>query len=446
MKKTRLVALAALVVICIAGWVILGTTAVANAKQQKNTVATAEYYRSKKLFQLSLQNYQSAIATKPTEALYDAYIATCKEYYEDCATANVRSVEEDAYAAAVAEYPARADYWEGYVQLYYEDGDYDSVVKTLKQADAAKIPFNDAMMQYWNEAYYACNVSSSSYLSVQPAGMDGVYLGWDGEKNVLFSSADGELLDRDYVFVGPVGQSTVVLCSDEKGESFAFQLSQNLMVGRFMAEIEEGNGYGDGLFPVKLKGRSDWSYIDINGTEYLNGYQMAGMFQNGKAPVQTQNGEWIFVDQSGAQQGSSYEEIQLSENGSWLVGGVYLAKENGVWNLYNENGEKQGALDADEVDLNRGSGLAFCKNGKWGFATNDGSVAIEPEYDEAKSFSGGVAAVCTDGKWGFINGNGTLVIDYLLDEAGYFDANGCCPAITNDSDVQQMLSWRVERS
>lgn len=446
MKKTRLVALVALVAVCIAGWTVLGMNAVSEVKTQKDTVAAAEYYRGKKLFQLSLQNYMSAIGNKPTEALYDAYIATCKEYYEDCATANVRSIEEDAYAAAVAEYPARADYWEAYVQLYYEDGDYDSVVRTLKQADAAKIPFNDAMMQYWNEAYYACNVSNSSYLSVQPAGMDGVYLGWDGEKNVLFSSADGELLDRDYVFVGPVGQSTVVLCSDEKGESFAFQLSQNLMVGRFMAEIEEGNGYGDGLFPVKLKGRSDWSYIDINGTEYLNGYQMAGMFQNGKAPVRTQNGEWIFVDQSGAQQGSSYEEIQLSENGSWLVGGVFLAKENGVWNFYSESGEKQGALDADAVDLNRGSGLAFCKNGKWGFATNDGNVAIEPEYDKAKSFSGGVAAVCTDGKWGFINGNGTLVIDHLLADASYFDANGVCPARVLDSDVQQMLSWRVERS
>ena len=257
MKKTRLVALVALVAVCIAGWTVLGMNAVSEVKTQKDTVAAAEYYRGKKLFQLSLQNYMSAIGNKPTEALYDAYIATCKEYYEDCATANVRSIEEDAYAAAVAEYPARADYWEAYVQLYYEDGDYDSVVRTLKQADAAKIPFNDAMMQYWNEAYYACNVSNSSYLSVQLAGMDGVYLGWDGEKNVLFSSADGELLDRDYVFVGPVGQSTVVLCSDEKGESFAFQLSQNLMVGRFMAEIEEGNGYGDGLFPVKLKGRSD---------------------------------------------------------------------------------------------------------------------------------------------------------------------------------------------
>ena len=170
------------------------------------------------------------------------------------------------------------------------------------------------------------------------------------------------------------------------------------------------------------------------------------MFQNGKAAVQTQNGDWIFVDQSGAQQGSSYEEIQLAENGAWLVNGVFLAKENGVWNLYNENGEKQGALDADEVDLNRGSGLAFAKNGKWGFATNDGSVAIEPEYDGAKSFSGGVAAVCKDGKWGFINGNDTLVIDYLLAEATYFDANGICPARTQDSDVPQMISWRVERS
>ena len=446
MKKTRLVALVALVAVCVAGWAILGMTAASDVKTQKDTVAAAEYYRGKKLFQLSLQNYESAIGNKPSEALYDAYLATCKEYYEDCATANVRSVEEDAYAAAVAAYPERADYWEGYAALYYEDGDYDSVVKTLKQADAAKIAFNDAMMQYWNEAYYACNVSGSSYLTVTPAGMDGAYLGWDGEKTVLFSSSDGELLSQDYAFVGPVGQSTVVLCSDEKGESFAFQLSKSLMVGRFMAEIEEGNGYGDGLVPVKLKGRSDWCYIDLDGKEYLNGYQAAGMFQNGKAAVQTQNGDWIFVDQSGAQQGSSYEEIQLAENGAWLVNGVFLAKENGVWNLYNENGEKQGALDADEVDLNRGSGLAFAKNGKWGFATNDGSVAIEPEYDGARSFSGGVAAVCKDGKWGFINGNDTLVIDYLLADATYFDANGICPARTQDSDVPQMISWRVERS
>ena len=113
MKKTRLVALVALVVVCVAGWAILGMTAASDVKTQKDTVAAAEYYRGKKLFQLSLQNYESAIGNKPSEALYDAYLATCKEYYEDCATANVRSVEEDAYAAAVAAYPERADHWEG---------------------------------------------------------------------------------------------------------------------------------------------------------------------------------------------------------------------------------------------------------------------------------------------------------------------------------------------
>ena len=118
------------------------------------------------------------------------------------------------------------------------------------------------------------------------------------------------------------------------------------------------------------------------------------------------------MDQTGAQQGDSYEEIQLTENGSWLVNGVYLAKKNGKWNLYSEAGEQQGALDADEVDLNRGNGLAFAK----------------------------------DGKWGFINGRGTQVIDYLLVEAGYFDANGKCPAKMDGNDTQVMLSWRVKRS
>lgn len=445
MKKTRLVALVALVAVCLAGWAILGLNTVNDAKTQQSTVETAQYYRGKKLFQLSLQNYQSAIAAKPTEALYDEYLAACAEYYEDKPTANVRGVEESAYAEATAAYPERADYWEAYAALYYEDGDYDKLVDVLKSADAAKISFNDTMMQYWNEAYYACNVSNTGYLSVTPAGMDGVYFGWDGEKNVLFSSADGELLDQSYAFIGPVGQDTAVLCSNDEGESYVFQLSKSLMVGRFMAQVEQANGYGQGLIPVQLKGRSDWCYIDLDGQEYLSGYQVAGMFQNGKAPVQ-KDGMWFFVNQSGEQQGDSYDEIQLSENGTWLVANVFLAKKNGVWNIYSEDGKQQGALDADEVDLNRGSGLAFAKNGKWGFATNDGTMAIEPQYDGAKSFSGGVAAVCDDGKWGFINGNGTLVIDYLLDEAGYFDANGCCPAITNDSDAQQMLSWRVERS
>lgn len=445
MKKTRLVALVALVAVCIAGWAILGLNTMSDVKTQQNTVEAAQYYRGKKLFQLSLQNYQSAIAAKPTEKLYDEYLAACAEYYEDKPTANVRSIEENAYAAAVAAYPERADYWEKYAELYYEDGDYETLVDVLKSADAAKISFNDTMMQYWNEAYYACEVSNTSYLTVVPVGMDGVYLGWNGEENVLFSSENGELLDRSYIFVGPVGQDTAVLCSNDEGESYVFQLSKSLMVGRFMAQIEQANGYGQGLIPVRLKGRSDWCYIDINGQECLNGYQAAGMFQNGKAPVQ-KDGVWLFVNQSGAQQGDSYEEIQLSENGSWLVNGVYLAKKNGKWNLYSEAGEQQGALDADEVDLNRGTGLAFAKNGKWGFATNDGNVAIEPQYDGAKSFSGGVAAVCEDGKWGFINGYGTLVIDYLLDEAGYFDDNGKCPAKMDGNDVQQMLSWRVERN
>lgn len=445
MKKTRLVALVALVAVCIAGWAILGLNTMSDVKTQQNTVEAAQYYRGKKLFQLSLQNYQSAIAAKPTEALYDEYLAACAEYYEDKPTTNVRGTEENAYAAAVAAYPGRADYWEKYAELYYEDGDYDTLIDVLKSADAAKISFNDTMMQYWNKAYYACEVSNTSYLTVVPAGMDGVYLGWNGEENVLFSSKNGELLDQSYTFVGPVGQDTAVLCSNDEGESYVFQLSKNLMVGRFMAQIEQANGYGQGLIPVRLKGRSDWCYIDINGQEYLNGYQAAGMFQNGKAPVQ-KDGVWLFVNQSGAQQGDSYEEIQLSENGSWLVNGVYLAKKNGKWNLYSEAGEQQGVLDADEVDLNRGTGLAFAKNGKWGFATNDGNVAIEPQYDGAKSFSGGVAAVCEDGKWGFINGDGTQVIDYLLDEAGYFDANGKCSAKIDGSETQQMLSWRVERS
>ena len=58
MKKTRLVALVALVVVCIAGWAILGLNTMNDVKTQQNTVEAAQYYRGKKLFQLSLQNYQ----------------------------------------------------------------------------------------------------------------------------------------------------------------------------------------------------------------------------------------------------------------------------------------------------------------------------------------------------------------------------------------------------
>lgn len=453
MKKTRIVALALLAVVCIAGWAILSMDLLSDVKQQKNTIAAAQYYRQKKLFQLSLQNYQSALGEKATEALYDEYLAACDEYFADSATANVRGVQQSAYAAAVAEYPERADYWERYADLYYQDGDYDTLVGILQQA-AKHIALNETMMSYWNESYYACNISNVRYDTVTPAGSDGVYLGQsfsmdeEGEllpvetETVLFDTDGGELLS-DYRVIGPVGQSTVVLCSDDKGECFVYQLSQSLMVGRFMLEVEQAKGYGNGLIPVRLTGEESWSYIDIDGNVYLNGYQNAGMFQNAKAAVQNTAGEWYLVDESGEPQSECYEEIRMQENGAWLTDGVYLAKKNGKWNFYDETGAQKGELNADDVDRNLGDGLAFAKNGKWGFALTDGSVVIEPQYEGARSFSNGVAAVCKNGKWGFVNTGNTLVIDHLLDDATYFDANGNC--FVREEDVLRQLSWRVER-
>lgn len=453
MKKTRIAALALLVVVCIAGWAILSMDRLGEVKKQKNIIASAQYYRQKKLFQLSLSNYQSALESEPTEALYDEYLAACDEYFEDSATANVRGIQQSAYAAAVAEFPERADYWERYAALYYEDGDYDTLVDVLLQA-SKHIAFNETMTNYWNESYYACNISSVRYDTVTPAGSDGVYLGQnffmdeegellpDETEMVLFGTDGGELLSG-YRVIGPVGQSTAVLCADDKGECFVYQMSQSLMVGRFMLPVEQAKGYGDGLIPVRLSGQDGWSYIDIDGNVYLQGYQDAGMFQNSKAAVQNTAGEWYLVDESGEPQSESYEDICMQENGAWLTGGVYLAKKNGKWNFYDESGAQKGDLDADDVDRNLGDGLAFEKNGKWGFALLDGSVVIEPQYDGARSFSNGVAAVYKNGKWGFVNTGNTLVIEYLLDDASYFDANGCC--FVREEDSLRQLSWRVER-
>lgn len=453
MKKTRIVALALLVVVCVAGWAMLSMDVVEDVKAQQNTIAAAQYYRQKKLFQLSLQNYQSAVGSKPTEALYDEYLATCDEYFEDSATANVRGIQQSAYAAAVAEYPERADYWERYAALYYQDGDYDTLVDVLRQA-SKHIAFNETMTNYWNESYYACNISNVRYDTVTPAGSDGVYLGQnfvldeEGEllpeetETVLFSTDGSELL-ASYRVISPVGQNTVALCADNQGECFVYQLSQSLMVGRFMLPIEQAKGYGYGLIPVRLTGEESWSYIDIDGNVYLNGYQNAGMFQNAKAAVQNAAGEWYLVDESGTAQSETYDEILLQENGAWLTNGVYLAKVNGKWNFYDGTGVQQGELNADEVDRNLGDGLAFARGGKWGFALTDGSVVIEPQYDGARSFSNGVAAVCKNGKWGFVNTGNTLVIDYLLDDASYFDASGCC--FVQEEDALRQLSWRVER-
>lgn len=47
MKKTRLVALVALVVVCIAGWAILVLNTMNEVKTQQNTVEAAQYYRGK---------------------------------------------------------------------------------------------------------------------------------------------------------------------------------------------------------------------------------------------------------------------------------------------------------------------------------------------------------------------------------------------------------------
>lgn len=447
MKQTRLAVIGMLIAVCGFSWFLLGRQTADSLSQTKSLIEQGHAYQERGLYEKAIESYQGAIASQPSPELYEALVQTCEAYYAEEPTSSVENTLLEAYDLATAACPDQVAYWERYAQICLDDEDYDraaSVLRAAQQADAS----SETLTAQWQQAYYSVDDRYQRYEGISLTENEGAYTVQTGGLYGTVEPDGSTLLDQAYTYIGPVGEDGVALCSTAEGEIQLFD-ADGVMVGRTSGTAEEARAYSEGLVPVRLQGRQDWCYLDTEGDELLSGYQQASCFQNGKAAVQLDTGEWCLIDSEGNRTGdATWEEVRLDPAGRWLQGDVMLLKTDGSWKIADSDGEPVEGFSCEDIDVClNGEPIAFCQGGQWGFVETDGTVLIQPAYSAARSFSGGVAAAQTDDGWDYIDEQGTVVIDGNFAEAGYFsNDSGTCPVMENaDAPEWYLLVWNVAR-
>ena len=177
------------------------------------------------------------------------------------------------------------------------------------------------------------------------------------------------------------------------------------------------------LAPVSQNGK--YFYVDKDFQKRFGDYEFAGNFSNGIAAVKN-SGKWGIIDIEGNEiTGFIYDEISLDEKGDCFRNGVFIAKENDKYYMFNEKGEKVSQTGYDDAKtFERLEPTAIRIGNKWGFADEKGNITIEPKYNDAKPFNNGLAAVKVGELWGYINLDGELVISDMYEDAKAFTENG----------------------
>lgn len=444
MKSTRLLICVLLVVVCFASWGRLLAGIVTTAGNVNRLVQQAEEYRSRRLYELSMNCYLEATEIQNRKSLYEDMLTVAEEFYAETHTSTVRNTLVQAYTAATAAYPKEVSFWERYAQLYIDAGSRSSAVRVLQSARNNGAS-STLLTNQWTEIYYAVQTRYERYESLLNDGDSG-FLATNNNLWGSLASDGSQKMDMLYTAVSPGGTDGETLCTGEDGENYLFD-GNGTMIGRFTADIEEIRAYGDGLIPVKLVGRTDWCYLNELGEEQFGGFLQAGMFQGGRAAVQLDSGVWCLIGTDGQQSSNNtWQEVRLNERGAYLSDNRVLLKTDDTWGIYDSRGREQGHLTADDIDVCRDGYIAFQKSGRWGFADGKGNVVIEPEFDAARSFSGGVGAVCKDGAWGFVDEAGTLVLPYQFSDAAYFNSAGYCPVrFAEEEDYWRLITWSIKR-
>lgn len=248
----------------------------------------------------------------------------------------------------------------------------------------------------------------------------------------------------------------------EKRKLFSESLAEKMNSLKY--EYTVGNGrYQDvseyvGNYCVYL-GESMYGYCSERGEPCrVEGYLWAGAFNEERAPIQDEYGEYYFIDIDGNRRINVPEDIEVTQlgclsedvftvgtpgemyyadaNGELILGPYEDAtsfnydraaiKENGSWYLIDKGGNK---LSDGYLSFVTDEKQAIYRNGVIFAQTEEGYVCLDGEgkkiteqvYEDAKMFLDvTLAAVKLDGLWGYIDYTGDMKIEPQYEDAKSF--------------------------
>lgn len=423
MKKSIAIIAVIAVVLCVIGWFAVFTQSVSDASEYSTYVSEADQWVEEGLYQRAIKSYMLAIEQKPSQELYEKVNHAYKLRYQE-APEDTQDDYMDYLQSAVSIYPASEQLVDSFASVFYQQEKYEELYNCMVNAIANG--YNTEQVQSMLlKARYAFKLKHSIFSGLKNS--DGKYF-TASRKNVwnMYDIEEGYLLTSDYDYVSVASTDGIFVIS---GEDSRIVNAEGMVLGIFEKKVAEAGCFAEGLIPACIDGV--YSYYDEFAKKVFGEYEMAGMFQNGLAPVQ-KDGKWVLVNNKGEVKSETYDLIVLDYMGRYLIDDTILACKGGKFGFYDEKLKLSAELACKDVDIHTKDGIvAICQNDKWGYANRKGEVVIKPSYDQAKSFSNGLAAVCMNGKWGFVDTNGNLVIECQFTDAGYMCDNAICPVRTD---------------
>ncbi|MBQ7132696.1 MAG: WG repeat-containing protein [Oscillospiraceae bacterium] len=446
MSKSSVITVVILIVLTVVGWFTLLGDAGSEKKMYKEAVKTGDEWCEMGLYLRATRKYREAIEIDSNEKVWDKMINAYALAYEE--EPEIKSDYIDILVEALTVSPGDYGYASVLADLYVSKNDYLEAYECLVAVDEYGINEKrdqDALDEQIREVRYSYQLKGTEYneflsfanecYSVMKIDNNGL------EKwNVIDGEGSGILdNDKQYAFIGMFNEDEVRVMTtyeekiDDEGKKYLeakdgrIRDEDDVTLGIFEDFVEWAGIYSDDRMPAKLVGNDYYAYYDSFAQEVCGGYEAVGTFKDGNAAV-CKDGDWFIIDVEGEKDGDEFYEIKLDSNGYYNANDIIIAAEKeGEYCLYDDEWEKIGKFECDDMDIcTEDKIIAFKDGDKWGFVDEEGDVVIDPEYSDAKSFSNGLAAVCIDGKWGFIDMDNNLVIPCQYDDADYFNEMGSC--------------------
>lgn len=386
------------------------------SKEYNRHIQSAEELVKKEIYIDAVNEYEAALSMKPENyevamKIVDLYNKLNKEdeYVQACKKAISADPKKEEPYIKLADYYIASDKYKNAITILNEAqkeiGENDEIIKRMimvkGQYTIAVVYDNIAKPLYYIN-------DENGYAVIEENGLQGLI---DENNNVILECKydDVSLLSEGLI---PVKSNNEYYCIDSEG--------YRKLVLDFSADYIGTFNYG--YAPVSVSGK--YGFIDAKGKKYKVEYSYTGCFSNGIAPVKKDN-KWAIVNTELKEiTGFEFDEILINEYGFCSDYGVFFAKQNEEYYLYNNKGEKISEGFEDVKMFKSDEPTAVKKNGKWGYLSKDGKIVIEPEYDDAKSFNIGYAPVLINGKWGCIDEKKNVLITPAFDSMEAFSKNG----------------------
>ena len=434
MKGSKILITLGMIGVLAGGWGVFWSKNIHSYLEYKNLLASAEDSLKDGLYEQAIERYQQSLSYSDDIKTYQKIKEIYDLYYAEEPTAYVRNCYIGDMSAATVAYPKQAEFWQAEIEVYMEGKNDSKAYAAAKKAlnSGAK---SEELTAVYQKLLYEVKLDYQLYTEFKTC-LNGYITVCDGDKWQVLDGK-GEKVSSQYQFIG--------LINDEGDGIYTNDIDTRLLDkkevtrARFEITVQDAGYYSEtsGYVPVKVDDK--WKYLNTDG-KYLPGeYDQAGSFYNHKAAV-LQGEKWFLIDDTGKTVSDNYEDMKLDLYGSYVQGGVILAKKDGAYHIYDLEENQIGDFSCDGMDICIDGGLiAFKQGDKWGYVDVEGNIAVEPQYAGAKSFSDHLAAICDEnGYWGFINSRYEQVIesDYL--DAYYFNSDETCMVSASDGTYQIM--------